>query len=250
MSEKLVRGLVICISFVEMVVLAGYYWPLLWGVPWMDLKNVDWRRYHNNYVSDLLFHNSFYKALVTCLVALQLCICSFFVVQLNHRYESHQWGFMLVTAMELVMLVLAWIGWVIVNSVYLDAHGHMTFGHIFGASLFISACGVFYVLMMGNVYFLYPNRWTRREWLVFGLSVLCFVASATVGCIFAASFFTQNIQFGWVFEHAAFILFMAAQIWLFVVDAWLEEDMRRLIDQRSVSGCFDSIRINKVDLRS
>ena len=254
MSEKFVRGLAICISFTEMVVLVGYYWPLIWNVPWGDLKHVDANAYNGNFVSDLLFNDSVYKVLVTSLVALQLCVCSFFVVQLNHRYELRSWFFVPVMAMELFMLVLAWIGWVVVNTIYLDADGHMTTGHICGASIFIVSCGLYYLLIMGNVYFLYPNRWSAREGVIFVLSVLCFVVSSVVGCIFVAGFFTKSIQFGWVFEHAAFILFMAAQIWLFVVDAWLEEDVRRIdeMDCRYsalIFGCLEHVRINKTDLK-
>lgn len=225
MTDKLVRRFAVCISVLELVVLLGYCLPLVWNVRWFDLEHIDISQYDDNYVSDLLFNDVIYKTSVSILVALQICVCAYFVVQLNQKKEG---GCCLcvyfpVMALELFTLCLAWVGWVIVTSVYLDTNGKMTTGHILGAGLFISACGVYFILIMGNVFFSYRKKWSVGECFVFVLTILCFIISAVVGCLFVVSFFDHRIQFGWVFEHAAFILFVAAHIWLFIVDGWLEE---------------------------
>ena len=221
MISRWVRSLAIWISIAELSVLLVYYWPLAWSVPWFDLGRVDARKYSDNYVSDLLFNNSVYRGLVTLLVALQLCVCGVFAVQLNRR---RVWCCIPAMALELFALFMAWIGWVVVTSVYLDADGHMTTGHIVGAGCFIAASGLYFVLLLVNVLVFYELQWSRREWLVFFLATFCFLLAVVFGCIFVASFFNRVIQFGWMFEHAAFVLFVAAQLWLFIVDGWLEED--------------------------
>lgn len=242
MTHPWIRRVAIWISVAELVVLITYYWPLVWSVSWFDLEHVNAEQYDKNYVSDLLFDNTVYRASVSVLVALQLCICAVFVIQLNRK---RVWCCIPVMALEFFTLCVAWVGWVIVTSVYLDSEGHMTMGHILGAGLFIAACGLYFVLLMVNVLIFYQNRWSRREWAVFGLSACCFVLAAVVGCVFAASFFTKTIQFGWMFEHAAFILFVAAQLWLFIVDGWLEEDSTTR-EHPSHPPVVGGVRINKV----
>ena len=248
MMDQALRRLAICISVVELAVLMRYYVPLLCNVPWFDLEHVDSKQYDNSFVSDLLFNNVVYRTVVSTLVAFQLCICAFFVIQLNRNRtkELRAWCCLPVMAVELLLLSLAWLGWVIVTAVYLDSEGHMTVGHITGAGLFITACGLYFLLMMANVFILYPNEWSMREWLLFGLAMLCFVSSVVVGCIFAASFFSKAIRFGWAFEHAAFILFIAAHIWLFIVDGWLSEDTK--LDEGAPRNGFGGVRIRRGDV--
>jgi len=242
MTHRWIRTLAIWISVAELVVLITYYWPLVWSVRWFDLEHVNVKQYDKNYVSDLLFHENTYRVIVSILVALQLCVCAAFVVQLNRR---HVWCCIPVMALELFTLCVAWVGWVIVTSVYLDSNGHMTIGHILGAGLFIAACGLYFVLIVINVLIFYQTQWSQREWAVFWLAIFCFLSAAVVGCIFVASFFIKHIQFGWMFEHAAFILFVAAQLWLFVVDGMLEEDRVARCPPPS-STSMGGVRINKV----
>ena len=245
--DRALRRLAICISVVELAVLVRYYVPLLCNVPWFDLEHVDAKQYDDSFVSDLLFNNRIYRMVVSVLVALQLGICSFFVIQLNQN-QRRAWCCLPVMGVELFMLTLAWLGWIVVTAVYLDSEGHMTVGHITGAGLFITACGLYFLLMMVNVLFLYPNKWSMREWLLFGLATLCFVSSVVVGCIFAASFFTKAIRFGWAFEHAAFILFVAAHICLFIVDGWLEEDLKTNDGVGAPRSGFGGVRIHRADV--
>jgi hypothetical protein len=241
MISRWVRTLAICISLAELVILIMYYWPLVWSVPWFDLAHVDVAQYNKNYVSDLLFDDIAYRTLVSVLVALQLCVCGVFAIQLNRRYV---WRCVPVMALELFMLCVAWVGWVMVTSIYLDSDGRMTMGHVLGAGLFIAACGLYFVLIMVNVLVFYENHWSRREWVVFCLAAFCFVLAVVTGCFFVASFFARQIQFGWMFEHAAFILFVAAQLWLFIVDGWLEQDCA--VQRHPPPSAIGSVRINKV----
>jgi hypothetical protein len=243
MTSRWVRTLAIWISIAELVILILYYWPLVWSVPWFDLEHVNAGDYNDNYVSDLLFNDVAYRTLVSVLVALQLCICAVFAIQLNRQ---RLWSCIPVMALELFTLCVAWVGWVCVTSMYMDSDGHMTMGHVLGAGLFIAACALYFVLMMVNVFVFYPNRWSRREWAVFSLAAVCFVLASVVGCIFIASFFTRRVQFGWMFEHAAFILFIAAQLWLFIVDGWLEEDCEVRKDASPWPSAIGGVRINKV----
>ena len=221
MVSKWVRTLAVWTSVVELAVLIAYYCPLVWRVPWFDSKGADPTPYRHSYVSDLLHSDTAYRTVVTALVALQLGLCAVFAVQLNRR---RVWCCIPAMALELFTLFVAWLGWVLVTSVYLDANGRMTTGHVVGAGVFIGACAVYFVLLMVNVLVFYTSQWSVREWWVFFLAAFCFLLAAVVGVVFVVSFFTRQIQFGWMFEHAAFILFVAAQLWLFIVDGWLEED--------------------------
>ena len=253
MTGKIVRVLAICVSLTEVILLLCYYVPLLKQVPWFHLDGVDTKQYDDNYVSDLLFHDSVYKILVTLLVALQLCICSFFVVQLNQRGKKWFGCFVPVMVVELFVLFLAWVGWVIVSSVYLNSDGKsISTGHVVGAGLFISASSVYFLMMIVNVLFLFTDRWSKCEFFVFVLSFAFFAASVVVGSVFATSFFNHEIKFGWAFEHGAFILFAGAHVWLFVVDGWLEEDLDKKTGP-PVPPCSSefvgSVRIRKTDLR-
>jgi len=242
MISTWVRTAAIWISVAELAVLLAYYWPLAWSVPWLDLEHVDSRAYSHNYVSDLLFNNTMYRVLVSGLVALQLCVCGVFATQLNRR---RVWCCIPAMALELLALFVAWVGWVMVTSVYLDANGRMTMGHVVGAGCFIAACGLYFLLLLVNVLVFYESQWSRREWMLFALAAFCFLLAVVTGCLFVASFFNHRIQFGWMFEHAAFILFVAAQLWLFIVDGWLEEDGAALQPPQPPPH-FGDVRISKV----
>jgi hypothetical protein len=242
MVSKWVRTLAVWTSLAELAVLIAYYWPLAWRVPWFDMKKVDPMAFRHSYVSDLLHSDMAYRMVVTTLVALQLSLCAVFAVQLNRR---RVWCCIPAMALELFTLFVAWLGWVLVTSVYLDANGRMTTGHAVGAGVFIGACALYFVLLMANVLVFYTSQWSVREWWVFFLAAFCFLLAAVVGVVIVVSFFTRQIQFGWMFEHAAFILFVAAQLWLFIVDGWLEED-RVAHPPSAAPPAMGGVRIQKV----
>ena len=243
--ESLVRMAAFWICFIEFVVLIVYYCPLIAQVPlaWLisDPGVVDVHFFDDNYVSDLLFTNNVYKTLMTSLVGLQLCSCAFFVVQLNQASLSY---FPLMVS-ELFCLILAWIGWVVLSTIYQDADGKIIPGHIIGAGMFIFGCGVYFGLMVGNVTTIRTGQWTRMDYAVFIGVIVLFTSSLVNGSLFIASYFGDRIVCGWMYEHAAFILFTGANILLFLIDGMLESNKHEL---KQSPGALD-IRIQKPDIK-
>ena len=243
-----VRYFGIAISVAEFLVLVAYYYPLVRAVPTLNLSEAEALRFDDNFVSDLLFNDSRYRVLLTILVGLHLGVCFYFVVELNRKKGC---GCFPVMMLELFCLVVAWMGWVILSSIYTDASGEISTEHILGAGVFIFACGSYFVLLVFNVAFQNRDRWTRLEIGLFGLVLFCFILSLASGFLFLASFWKAHIigkrvMCGWIYEHASFILFISAHVWLFVVEGKFEAHGYR----QSVSNNtgIKAVRIHKTDV--
>jgi hypothetical protein len=214
-----IRYVAVGLTFVELCVLCVYYFPLVAQVPWFDLEHEDIRRFDDNYVSYLLSNNFVYRILVTVFVIFHLLLCVVFVAELN--FKRNYFGVLLV---ELIFLVLACVGWFVLISFYVDEAGHLTPGHIIGTVLFISASGVYFLLMIINMIYVYRFR-KLGEYISMLLSVIAFLVSVVAGIVFVVSFVGKTIPFGWMFEHAAFIFLVGAHILLFMIDVLGENDM-------------------------
>lgn len=211
------------INGAELLVLVTFYWPLLCAVPFAvvlrDAALVDLRSYDDSYVSDLLHSNAAYSALLTCLVAMHLGVCSVFVLRLNRAVPAER----PLLILELFFLVAAWAGWVLLNHIYLGADGRMLAGHMVGAGMFIFSSSIYFGCMAWNVAVLGKGPWSCMEVGLFSLMAFCFFVSAGAGAVFVASVFDHRIPLAWVFEHASFILFVGANMLLFVVDGLFRE---------------------------
>ena len=227
------------ISTVELWVLLAYYWPLVRVVPFVKLMSnytvVDLMPYSDCYISDLLFSDAVYRVWMTSLVGMHLCLCCLYVIRLNRAKGP-------LLLWELGSLGGAWIGWVILTAFYLDVDGRMHLCHKVGAGLFILSSSLYFGLMAWNVATAVECAWTGLESVLFLLVVCLFVISVGTGGVFVASVFDRRIPLGWVFEHAAFVLFVAANLLLFVVDALFTAD------REPEDAMFQGVRISPVYL--
>lgn len=254
MANSYVRYFGIAVSVAQLVVLVAYYYPSLKQVPSLNLSESEALKYDDNFVSDLLYSDSRYRVMLTVLVGLHLGVCSYFVIELNW-FHSHRAGgcccFPVMVA-ELACLIAAWVGWVILSSIYTDSNGKITEAHIVGAGLFICACGLYFVLLIFNVMAKERKEWTRAELALFGLALLCFCLSVYSGFLFMANFWKlhlsgKRVMCGWIYEHASFILFVSAHVWLFIADGKIEAHRREAV----VMGarCLQAVRIHRGDVR-
>lgn len=214
-----------CVSSVELILLLAYFVPIILRVPWNKLTLADFYVYEHNCISDFLFKDTRYRLVLTALLCMQLAICIAFVIELNRpgRFpRQKEWRLFFDTVMvcELVCLCAACVGWVTLLSVYRDENGITEAWHITGSILFMVCIGIYFVLMAFNVAFLYPWK-TKGELVVLRLSFILFLVSIFSGAVFAVSFFSKRAPFGWIFEHAALVCFMAAHLLLFVADGLL-----------------------------
>lgn len=245
MAFDALRVLAVAISVTEMCVLLVYFVPLTAGVPfWTWAGNhsavhaIDW---DDNYVSDLLFSDMVYRQLVTSLVGLHLTVCALFVVRLNWWVENSS-----LLVIELVLMIVSWIGWAILTADYHTETGAISKGHFFGTGLFVFAGMLYFPLMAFNVYCRFPRqKWTGLDDMVFLLSIVSFLL-----CFGAAAYFIDSVlqgteDFAWIFEHMAFIFFFAAHLFLFV----LEGLMATHCYKQSETKCVSHVRITEVAFR-
>ena len=213
---NVLRYVAVIVTLIELCVLCAYYFPLVAQVPWFDLGSVDKGSFDDNFVSDLLNKNKTYLVLVTIFVVLQVCMCIALVIELNRMSE---WRGTLV--LELMCLISACVGWFVLISFFTDGAGHLTVGHIFGTVLFIVASGLYFVIIIVNMVYLYT--FTTGEGVAMFFSGVAFVVSVFAGSMFFASFFDKGLSFGWMYEHIAFIFLAGAHVLLFVTDTLIAE---------------------------
>jgi len=149
---------------------------------------------------------------------------------------------------ELICLLVAFTGWIVLTTIYTDESGNLTAGHIVGAIIFIAACGLYFAMMMCNVACLYEFK-TWSEYCVFGSAFIFFALSMIFGFVFVAGFFGEDISYGWMFEHASFVLLIGAHVLLFVVDTLLGSDTVEGGGWTRFYSLFNSVRINYADVR-
>lgn len=206
--------LVCVVNLAEVIVLTSYYFPLLKQVPasaWLfNVSGTQALDPHNVYVSDLLFNDSVYRALMTGLIALHLCACALSVVRGGG------------CELELCCLGVAWIGWVVLVAVYEDASGHVKTGHLVGTGLFIAGCALYFGLVAWRLVSSGDFPWSNAECFSYSLAVVVFMLSIGLGVTFVVGFFEVDRRLAWIYEHAAFILFAGSNLLLFVAEGLFE----------------------------
>ena len=211
------------INFAELVVLVSYYLPLVRSVPFALILNneIDLHRISNHFVSDLLHSNSVYCALMTGLVAMHLGVCAAFVIRLNWTRPSER----PLLIVELIFLITAWFGWAILNHVYHDSDGRIVVWHIVGAGMFIFSSSLYFGCMAWNVAVLGRGAWSGLESMLMALIIFLFIVSAASGSVFVVSVFDKRVPLPWIFEHASFIMFVGANILLFIVESLVADSI-------------------------
>ena len=137
------RLMALTICATEVVVLLGYFIPLLYGVPyaqWVENPaSVNASLWDSNFVSDLLFHDIIYRNVITFLTGLNLFVCAVFVVRLNSALmDGPNFCVPCVLFAELFCIVVSWIGWNVLTASYQDSGGGMTTAILAGTAVFVS----------------------------------------------------------------------------------------------------------------
>jgi len=241
MALDALRVIAVAISFSEVCVLLVYFVPLTVGVPfWTWAGNhsavhaIEW---DNNYVSDLLFNDMVYRQVVTSLVGLHLTVCAIFVVRLNWKVANS--GLLVI---ELLLMIVSWIGWTILTADYHTASGEISKGHFFGTGMFTFAGLLYFPLMAYNVFCRFPRQtWTGLDDLVFLLAIVSFLICMGAAAYFIDSVLLRTEEFAWIFEHTAFIFFFAAHLFLFVLDGLMAADLNVPLVER----CMSQVRITE-----
>jgi len=228
-----------------------YYIPLMnWraGGGYFSANGTDIGEPENKFISDFLFKDSIYRAVMTCFVALQLGVCALFVTRLRSRREDGPFMF----CIEITFFVCAWVGWTTLCAQYTNPDGGgMSRVHAAGVGVFI-ACSLAYVFMMSwNVYALFEKLSYLAE-VEFAMLAVLLIGSIVLGCHFIYNAL-NGAPDAWVTEHIAFVLFVACHMLLFFIDS---SHLRHqtidspLVDIEGVSGgfvtVFDGVRIQLV----
>jgi len=243
MHFRLVRYLVILISVAELAFLSTYFALALCKVPWGQVASTDSKKYDDNFVSDLIFTNYTYKVLVTMFVVLQLLACALFVSVLNLGKPLGCYCGLMV--FEFVCLLIAFVSWFVLTSIYIDDRGGIRIEHIAGAAVFMCACGLYFGAMVVNLFSLGKVE-TRCEIITFTLTIMLFVCSAVSGIVFMVSFYDNTVIYGWVYEHSSFVLLVAAHLFLFVTDTLISIAHDR--HAASVDLPFRAVRVDYANL--
>lgn len=238
------RVLSVLVSLSEVCILMAYYIPLTSDVPfWQWVSNsssVRARDWDDDYVSDLLYKNMIYCHLITSLVGIHLAICAFFVYRLN-RFNSES----CLLVFELILMVSAWMGWALLTAEYRSPDGGASMSHLVGTAIFISSSAFYFLLMAYNVYYRYPSKaWGWLNEMVCLLTTVLFVLSVFAGLYFMFSALKRLEAFGWLFEHAAFVLFVGAHVFLFVLEGLLAANCTDC-DVRPKLGMMSQVRITE-----
>ena len=219
----ILRTVALVIGLAEVAVLLFYFIPLLYGVPygqWLaDPSSVNASAWDDNFVSDLLFHDLVYRSLVTALTGLNLLMCAVFVFRLNSRIANDMgecFGPYFLLA-ELICMVASWLGWSVLTASYQESdNGVITTAHLAGPAVFVSGNTSYFLLMLINIWVYSRRRWDMQVCLVFALVVVFFCASVGSGGYFTYGVLAGLHVFGWIWEHLAFICFIAAHVCLFI----------------------------------
>jgi hypothetical protein len=213
--------LAISIGLVQLFIVLVYYIPLFF---------VDYTG-QSNFVSDLLFSDSTYRSLMTFFVALQLAVCALFVVQW-HSFVGAQ----------LFFLFVAWIGWVVLTTYYREVDGVIGNVHYAGVGIFIFGSVVYYSLMLWSMAYRFQRITCFVCSEMLGL-VLVFAAAIVSGVYFIVGVMYYNDSLSWVYEHAALVLFISGHVFLFTVDARMEEEQGPPPDERA--QFFKDVRLDR-----
>jgi hypothetical protein len=208
-----VRSFAILILVAELVVLLTYFAISLSKLPLSQLASVDSKSFDDNFISGLIYNDYTYKVLLSMFVVLQLLTCVAFVVVLN--WEG-AWGYFFM-GFEFAFLLSAFISWFVLITIYIDENGNLKSEHIVGAVVFMCACGFYFGAMIVKL-FCTGKVQTVCEMVTFGVAVLLFVCSVVTGVVFMVSFYDKTVLYGWIYEHASFVLLIAAHLFLFVTD--------------------------------
>jgi len=231
------HGVSIVIGLAQMIFILCYYVPLMqwrYGVGYSVEDDRD------KFISDFLFTDSVYRAVMTGFVALQLGVCALFVTRLRSNHEDGPVMYFI----EVVLFLCAWIGWTTLCSEYVNpSGGGMSVVHEVGVGIYI-ACSLVYVCMMTlNVRLLF-NRMSHLASAEFALLVVLLLTSICLGCHFIYNALRGDPD-AWVTEHLAFVFFVACHMVLFFLDSNYHRT-ETLVTRSSANGApavFDGVRI-------
>jgi hypothetical protein len=239
----------VLIGLAQCAFILWYYIPLMrWrsGGGYFLFYGQDLGEPRDEFISDFLFTDSAYRAVMTCFVALQLGVCALFVTRLRTTRGDHHWAVCCISGpfmfwTEITLIVLAWVGWTILCAQYTDPNSHgMSKVHATGVGVFIS-CSLAYVGMMSwNVYVLF-RRLSYLETAEFALLALLLGGSIALGIHFIYHALKAAPD-AWVTEHLAFVLFVACHMLLFYIDS---NNIRHVPPVVELSSVFDGVRIDR-----
>ena len=198
-------SIIICIAQITYILL--YYCPLA-------NDHINDKGYAGNtFVSDFLFNDNIYRAVMTFFVAFQLGVCVLYISRLRDaRKESNRLFFA-----ELILIAGVWIGWSMLCAQYGSPGGGSKEIHFAGVGIFIACSACYVVTMLYHVYRI-GGRWYTTTWIEFSLTIMFFIVSIGLGVDFIIGA-TAGGKLAWVTEHLSFVFFIASHMMLFIFDA-------------------------------
>lgn len=226
------RSVALLVDLAAVCVLLAYFVPMLAGVPfwqWVeDHSSVNATQWDDNFVSDVLFNNPVYHTVLGSILGMHLVACALFVVRINGELVVlGAQSVCVVLVFELVFMVVSWVGWNVLTSSYMNFDGSLTTGHYVGTALFVVGNVTYFLLMLVNlIQYSGPVRWTDAQRAVLAMSILSFAISCGCGLYFVQSVLGDKHDFGWIFEHSAFIFFYSANLFLLgLCELWANEEL-------------------------
>ena len=199
----------------QMIFILWYYVPLMqWRSDGSPIAADGTDGHRDKFISDFLFIDSVYRAVMTFFVALQLGVCALFVTRLRSRQEDGPFMF----CVEITLFVCAWLGWTTLCAQYTNpADNGMSKVHAAGVGIFI-ACSLAYLVMMSwNVFMLF-TEFGLLAMAEFALLAVLLLTSVVLGVHFIYCALKKDPD-AWVTEHLAFVFFVACHVLLFCIDS-------------------------------
>ena len=172
------------------------------------------------FVSDLLYRDTEYLVLMSVCVGVQMLFCGCYACR--HRKEHPIEFKLMVTG-----LLLGAFGWATLNSQYLDPTNDISATHIAGVVMFVTGETVYFFFVVRDSCLAY---WYHSSTLMLCRAisvVVIFTACLVMAGLFLSRFVIDHQLIlsdvshettSWAFEHAAYLLFVAAHVIFFMYE--------------------------------
>jgi hypothetical protein len=171
------------------------------------------------FVSDLLYNDSEYMALMSVCVVGQLvfCVCYAF----RHKKEFPYEFYIMLLAISFVVT-----GWFLLNTFYIDSSNEITKTHAVGVCMFIVGDIIYMWFLVRDSWY----AWWKRETIPLMLRAICITvlygSCIAMGGLFMNSFInhhlasahTRTSTVSWIYEHTGYLLFTVAHVVFFAYE--------------------------------
>jgi hypothetical protein len=219
-----------------------YQWiAVVFGLFQIGLVSVYFAFYVNPpevmFVSDLLYNDTQYMALMSVCVVGQLVFCVCYAIR--HRTDFPCEFYSMGGAVASVL-----IGWFLLNTFYIDSANEITKTHVAGVCLFILGDIVYMGFLVRDSWYAYGAARTGVMALRAVFITALYVACIVMGGLFMNAFINHHLAsskvrtttVSWIYEHTGYLLFTAAHVVFFAYETPNPFDHKKKAEESPVKA--------------